>query len=496
MAKRKSSKKAKEDFPMTQGPFKPTWESLRKFQCPDWFRNAKLGIWAHWGPQCVPMYGDWYARNIYIEGSDQYRYHWRTYGHPSEFGYKDIVKLWKAEKFDPDGLMDLYKKAGAKYFVAQAVHHDNFDNWNSRHHKWNAVNIGPEKDIVGLWGKAARKRGLRFGVTEHAGATYNWFAVNKDCDKEGPYAGVPYDGNDPAYRDFYLPSKDKDLHEWYTDNAWWHRKWYARMKDLVDQHQPDLLYSDGGVPFCKADRGVFCDQPGLSLIAHLYNTSAALHGGANEAVYNQKDKDEKIFTVGVLDLERHMTSDIFPYPWQTDTCVGGWFHNVRLVYKTPKQVVQMLVDIVSKNGNLLLNFTQRPDGTLDDECLHILDCMAKWIKVNGEGIYDTRPWKVAGEGPTGEEGEYAGEGAVDYKSQDFRFTAKGKTVYAFQMNWPEDGKAFIRSLGSNNVPKVTGVKLLGAKGKVAFEQAYGGLVIRLPGKPVCDYAHCFRVEMG
>jgi alpha-L-fucosidase len=469
--------------------FEPTWESLRTYQCPDWFRDAKLGIWAHWGPQCVPMHGDWYARNMYIEGSEQYMHHWRTYGHPSKFGYKDIVKLWKAERFDPEMLMDLYVQAGAKYFVAQAAHHDNFDNWNSRHHRWNAVKVGPGKDIVGLWHEAARKRGLRFGVSEHLGATWKWFAVNKDCDKAGPYAGVPYDGNDPAYEDLYLPKNNavKDL--WYTIDPRWHEVWLRRMTDLVDQHHPDLFYSDGGVPF---------GQVGLKLVSHLYNTSAADHAGRCQAVYNQKNTDPEVTPVGVLDIERGQKDDISPQPWQTDTCVGGWFYAAHRAYKTPRQIIESLVDIVSKNGNLLLNILQKPDGTLDDENLHIVRCLAAWIKVNGEGIYGTRPWRLAGEGPTASAGGAFKEAAVEWTDRDVRFTAKGDAVYAFLMKWPDDGQAVIKNLSSRKAPKVAAVQLLGlgAKGKLPFTQSETALTVRLPDKPASQYAQGLRVTLG
>ena len=461
------------------GPFEPTWDSLRTYQCPDWFRDAKFGVWAHWGPQCVPMYGDWYARNIYMEGSDQYRFHWRTYGHPSKVGYKDIAAMWQAEKFDADALMDLYVAAGAKYFVAQAAHHDNFDNWNSKHHRWNAVNMGPKKDITGLWAKATRDRGLRFGLTEHMGATFKWYGVTKDCDKTGPYKGVPYDGSDPAYEDLYLPNHGEELEGWYTRNPLWHRRWFERIKDVVDQFQPDLLYSDGDVPF---------GDVGLNIIAHLYNTSVREHG-VNEAVYNQKNSDPMVHCVGVLDIERGVEAEAVPYVWQTDTCVGGWFYNVRQVYKTPKQVIEMLVDIVSKNGNLLLNLPQKPDGTLDDECMHIARCMADWIKVNGEGIYGTRPWTVACEGPTAPEGGKFKEADIDWTGDDYRFTAKGDAVYAFQLKWPEDGKALIRSFSTYGGPKVEHVALLGWDGDITYEQTARGLDISLPQEKTSEYAH-------
>lgn len=474
--------------PIATGPFEPTWESLRHFQCPEWFRDAKFGIWAHWGPQCVPMYGDWYARHMYVPGHAQYLHHWRVYGHPSTCGWKDMVKLWKAERFDPDALMALYKAAGARYFVAQAVHHDNFDNWDSKHHRWNAVRVGPQKDIVGLWHEACQRQGLRFGVTEHLGATFSWWRFNKGADKDGPYAGVPYDGNDPACEDLYLPNRGEgEKAPWYTENPWWFERWFTRIKDLVDQHQPDLLYSDGGVPF---------GEVGVHLITHLYNLSARRHGGVNQAVYNHKDRTPDIATVGVLDIERGQMSEATPYPWQTDTCVGGWFYDVRQVYKSPKHVIEMLVDIVSKNGNLLLNFTQKPDGTLDDECLHILSCLAAWNRVNGEGIFGTRPWKLAGEGPCAIESGAFKEKALEWTTADFRFTARGKTVYAFQMKYPERREAFVRSLGLNaGHGKVAAAGVLGHGGHVVWRQCEDGLLVQLPDEKVCDLVPCLRIEL-
>jgi len=477
------------DMTIEAGPFAPTWESLRQFECPAWYRDAKFGIWSHWGPQAVPMYGDWYARNMYIEGSDQYRYHIRKYGHPSTFGYKDVAHLWKAEKFDPAGLMALYVAAGARYFVGQAAHHDNFHNWNSTHHPWNAVEVGPQKDIVQLWKDAALAQGLPFGFSEHMGATFSWYTPTKRTDKAGPYAGVPYDGSEPANEALYLPNQGaKDIREgeWYTSNPWWHERWYTYVKELIDLYHPDLLYSDGGVPF---------GQYGLNVIAHLYNTSAKLHGGVNQAVYNQKDKNVDVLSVGVFDIERSQRPDIFPYVWQTDTSIGDWFYNVRDVYKTPKQVAEILVDIVSKNGNLLLNIPQRPDGTLDDECIYLLERTADWIKVNGEGIYGTRPWTVAGEGPSSVIIEGFREEAVPWTIEDFRFTTKGNVVYAFQMKWPEGGKTVVRSLAQGQAGTVAEVTMLGA-GPVKFEQTARGLAVDLPKQKPCEYAQCLRVTLA
>jgi alpha-L-fucosidase len=265
-----------------EGSFTPDWESLKRYECPEWFRDAKFGIWAHWGPQCVPMVGDWYAKNMYVPGArrDQYEYHVKTYGHPSKVGFKDIIPQWKAEKFDPERLMALYKAAGARYFVSMGVHHDNFDLWDSKHHRWNAVQMGPQRDIVGAWQEAAREQGLRFGVSEHLGASFTWFQTSHGSDKTGPLAGVPYDGADPKWEELYhWPAAPGDT-AWYSTDTRWHQQWFARIKDLVDHYQPDLLYSDGAVPF---------DAVGRSLLAHYYNTNIAGHQGRLEAVYCLKD---------------------------------------------------------------------------------------------------------------------------------------------------------------------------------------------------------------
>lgn len=478
-----------------KGPYEPTFESLRTFECPEWFRDAKFGIWSHWGAQSVPMYGDWYARNMYCEGSEQYLYHIRHYGHPSKFGYKDLVQLWKAENFDPDSLMDLYVEAGAKYFVAQAMHHDHFFNYNSRIHRWNSVNMGPKKDIVALWKDAAMKKGLPFGLSEHLGATFSWWRWNKGCDREGPYKGIPYDGNDPACEDLYLPNREhydpnkdfSDLEPWFTSNRWWHQRWFDVIHELIDMYQPDLLYTDGGLPF-----GEDMYETGLNIVAHLYNTSAANHGGKNIAVYNQKDRRREIYSVGVLDIERSQSPDIRPEPWQTDTCLGNWFYDVRAVYKKPRHVIEILVDVISKNGNLLLNIPQKPDGTIDDECKYILKELAKWIKVCHEGVYGTRPFRVAGEGPSKVIIEGFREDAVEWTSSDFRFTTKGNMLYAFQMRWPEDNRAVIKSLSP--AEKVKSVRLLGV-GNVPFEQPYGVLVVYLPDKKPTDYVNCLAIEL-
>ena len=504
-----------ETYPYMKGPFEPSFESLYNFNCPDWFRDAKFGLWSHWGAQSVPMYGDWYARNMYIEGSDQYLYHLRHYGHPSKFGYKDLVKLWKAENFDPEELMDLYVRAGAKYFFAQTTHHDNFFNYDSKLQPFNSVNYGPHRDIVAEWRAAALKRGLKFGITEHLDASFEWLNTNKGCDSHGPYAGVPYDGNDKRYEQLYLDNAEYlDLSKprmHYTHDKRWPPRWYECVREMVDLFEPDMLYSDGAVPFYA--KGATIHDPtyesGLKMVAHLYNRSAAQNGGANQRIYFQKDSRPEFFRIGLLDIERSLEDDIKPLPWQTDTCLGHWFYDVRAQYKDHQQVIGLLVDIVSKNGNLLLNVPQRPDGTIDEECRFTLEKIAQWISVCGEGIYGTRPYHVYGEGPPRLNADkrdkaiqsalrtlapgatiYNREADAQWTPWDIRYTqkeAEGK-VYAFVM-----GNARAVSLTQLKEPeKVASVHLLGC-GSVPFHTEGGVLSAYLPERLPCEMANCLEI---
>jgi alpha-L-fucosidase len=477
----------------SQAPFQGTRESLRAYHVPDWFQDAKFGIWAHWGPQSAAEYGDWYARNMYLQGSRQYRYHVEHYGHPSKFGFKDIIPTWKGEKFDPDYLMNLYKKAGAKYFMSMGVHHDNFDLWNSKHTRWNAVKMGPKKDIVGLFRKAALEHGLRFGVSDHLWISYKWFSVSHGSDKQGPLAGVPYDGADPKYADLYHDTK-----EIHTSLSWneqgipetWKSHWFARIKDLVDQYQPDLLYSDGHIPF---------GEWGLNLVAHLYNQSASRHGGDVQAVYTSKRREDSEAGICVFDVERGIVENIWPRPWQTDTCIGGWHYDKEARYKSPKTVIDMLVDIVSRNGNLMLNFPLPNNGMLDAEELKILSAITAWMAVNGEAIYATRPWKVFGEGPatqrTSANEKFNENRRKALTAQDVRFTTRGRTLYAFVMGWPDE-EAVIAPLAANG-PLTTGrinnVELLGFPGKVQWTRDETGLKAKLPAEKPCDHAFALRI---
>jgi alpha-L-fucosidase len=458
-----------------QGKFQPTDESFQQYQYPAWFRDAKFGIWAHWGPQAVPRMGDWYAKNMYQEGSKDYNYHLEHYGHPSVFGYKDIIPLWKAERWDPAQLMKLYKKTGAKYFVSMATHHDDFFLWDSKIHKWNAVQMGPKKDVVGLWQKAAKKEGLRFGVSEHLGASYTWFQTSRGADKLGPKAGVPYDGVNPAFEDLYHPATLPGDRGWLTNNPENQKNWLSCITELVDMYHPDLLYSDSELPF---------GDVGRTMLAHYYNQDIDKNKGKLDAVYTCKKPSNGKWA---QDVERGMLDSISKYPWQTDTSIGDWYYRTGQKYLTGTEVVQMLVDIVSKNGNLLINVVQTPEGDLEPDVLTILEEIGKWTPANGEGIYGTRPWKVYGEGPlvNGKKikGQFSGiRDKQVYTSTDIRFTAKGENLYAFCMGVPtEDIK--ITSLGKDSklIDKaIASVRMLGSKEKMSWKQQGDALVITKP----------------
>ncbi len=465
----------------SEGKFKATDASLEQYKYPDWFRDAKFGIWAHWGPQAVPRQGDWYARNMYIqEGgkweTQDYQDHLKRYGHPSVSGYKDIIPLWKAERWNPEQLMKLYKKVGAKYFVSMGTHHDNFFLWNSKLHSWNSVNMGPHKDVVGLWQQAAKNEGLRFGVSEHLAASYTWFQKAHSADKTGDKAGVPYDGNDPKYEELYHGKADSSDTGWMTKNPVWQKEWFDRISELVDIYKPDFLYSDCALPFGN--------EVGRSLIAHFYNEDIQKNNGKLEAVYTCKEPSKGRF---VQDVERGVLDSISEFSWQTDTSIGDWFYRTGQKYKTSEEVIQMLVDIVSKNGNLLLNVVQTPEGDLEPDVLKILEEIAGWTKINGDAIYSSRPWKIYGEGPstTGkqEKGQFGGlKDTRAYQPTDIRFTTKDGVLYVFCMNTPVENIE-VKSLGklskySNKT--IASISMLGEKENIKWEQGENSLIINKP----------------
>jgi alpha-L-fucosidase len=469
-------------YNLAAGPFQPDWRSFRQYECPEWFRDAKFGIWAHWSPQCQPEQGDWYAFHMYRQGSRQYQYHVEHYGHPSQFGFKDVCNLWKAEKWDPEKMMRLYKRAGAKYFVALANHHCNFDCWDSTYQPWNSVNLGPKKDLVGTWAAVARQHGLRFGVTVHNARSWEWYDVARGADTNGPLKGVPYDGAltkadgagkwwegyDPA--DLYGPygaARTPAARQAYI------QKWFNRTKDLVDKYHPDLLYFDDTVPPLG--------QAGMSVVTHFLNSNLQWHGGKQEAVFNTKIYDahppKEIYKRLVNDFEGGRADSVQPYPWQTDTCIGNWHYYRGIKYRTARDVITELIDIVSKNGNLLLNIPVKGDGSLDDDELKFLEELTRWMDINSEGIFSSRPFKIYGEG-------------------NVRFTTKGDTLYAFSLGWP--GRELkINALGKSARlvdGEIADLQLLGHPGKLEWTRHDEALTISLPEQKPGDHAFTFRIR--
>lgn len=474
-------------MPAVPGPFKPTDESLRQYQYPEWFRDAKFGIWSHWGPQAVPRQGDWYAKRMYQEKDSAYKYHIEHYGHPSEFGFKDIIPLWKAERWDPEKLMELYKKAGAKYFVSMGTHHDNFFLWNSKINRWNSVNMGPKKDVVGLWQQAAKKQGLKFGVSEHLGASFTWYQAAHGSDSHGDKAGVPYDGANLDNQDLYHAATRPDDKEWLTNNPAFQLDWYRSIKELLDNYQPDLLYSDSKMPF---------ENVGRSLISYYYNQDLSKNGGILEAVYTCKQPSGGLW---VQDLERGVLDSVSAYPWQTDTSIGDWYYRTGQKYKTSTEVIQMLVDIVSKNGNMLLNVVQTPEGDLEPDMLKILEEIGEWTAVNGEGIYGSRPWKIYGEKPAGKPVKKLGrfDENFGFTSKDIRFTTKENTIYAFCLGKPETDIS-ISSLGKNSKyadKAVLSVSMVGSSDRIRWKQTADALIITKPSKMPVWTVIGFKIEL-
>ena len=509
--------------------FAPNWASLlENYRAPDWFRDAKLGLWAHWSAQCVPETGDWYARSMYIQGTREYQHHISNYGHPTGFGFMEIENLWKAQNWDPEGLLDLYQKAGAKYFVALANHHDNFDAYDSRYHEWDAVRVGPRRDIVGTWAKLARERGLRFGVSNHSAHSWHWYQVAYGYDPEGSRAAQRYDafrlrkadgrgkwwdGLDPQalYTGPSIVMPDgittiqtaRDWHE-HNDRIWdekapgnnpeFTRRWFLRCRDLIDKYRPDLVYFDNfDLPL---------GQTGLDIAAHYYNSSMDWNAGRLEGVLNIKMVPQERRAAVVEDVERGFREGIEPLPWQTDTCIGDWHYNRSVFdnhrYKPAASVIHRLCDIVSKNGNLLLSIPLRGDGTIDSDESKILADMAAWMSANGEAIYGTRPWRTFGEGPTRVSGGMFGESNnAAFTARDMRFTTKDGALYVTMLGWPENGVMNIASLAQESAlapGTIESVHLVATNEALKFDRDRNGLSVRIPEGLRSAYAVPVRIR--
>jgi len=494
-----------------EGPYKPTWDSLLEYDAPEWYRDAKFGIWAHWSPQCVPEAGDWYARNMYVEGQPQYKYHLEHYGPPSRFGYKDLCAQWTLLNWEPDELIARYKKAGARFFIALANHHDGFDTWDSKHQPWNAAAIGPHRDVVGAWAAAARKQGLRLGVTVHQARNWWWFQPSHGADKSGPWAGVPYDGEltasgggdqwwqglDPQH--LYGVKHPFDA----LPDISYVKDFYDRTRDLIDQHNPDLLYFDNSL--------LPLGWGGMNIGAYFYNHGLRTTGGRMEAVLNGKDVPDRLAKSLVADYERGITSGIMKYPWQSETCIGEWHYRRALYdkpgeyggYLPPRDVIRWLIDTVSKNGTFVLNIPGKPDGTIDGKEIAVLDGVTAWMQINGEAIYETRPWKIYGEGPNSvKSGSFQGNSISSLGPKDIRFTRNkaNNAVYALVLGWPAEA-IVVQSLGSSAATqpgKVARVELLGMGDTVNWKQDADGLRVELPKqyRPKVDYAAALKVTLA
>jgi len=514
--------------PVTSGKFQPTWDSLKQYRTPEWFRDAKFGIWACFGPQNQPEQGDWYARNMYAEGSRQNKFHVASYGPPSQFGFKDVIHVWKAEKWDPEKLVALYKRTGAQYFFAMANHHDNFDLYDSRYQPWNSVKVGPGKDIVGGFAQAAHHQNLPFGVSVHAAHAWTFYELAQAADKTGPLAGVPYDGKltkadgkgqwwdglDPQdlYAQNHSPSAGfatpTTIHsQWDYKNgasipdAAFCERFYNRTIDLVHKYQPDLLYfDDDALPLWPVS------DAGLKIAADFYNFNLKVHGGKLEAVLLGKQLSEGERQCLVWDIERGAANRIEPLPWQTDTCIGNWHYErsvyERNAYKSAATVIHMLADIVSKNGNLLLNIPVRGDGTIDDKETAVLEGIAAWMAVNKECIFGTRPWKVFGEGPASEGAALTAQGFNEgkgkpFSAEDVRFTTKDGVLYAIVLGSPQKDLQ-IKALGAAarllDQP-ISNITLLGSSEKLQWSQADRALTIKPPQNGSSDIAVVLKITL-
>ena len=500
---------AKDNVPVKTGKFTPEWNNLGAWECPKWFEDAKFGIWAHWGPQCEAEDGDWYARFMYYKGSGQYNWHVSHFGDPSVFGLKDLCNAWKAEQWNPDSLIKLYKSVGAQYFMTLGNHHDNFDLWNSPYQEWNSVNVGPKRDIVKGWSDACKKYNLPLGVSIHASHAWTWLEPSQNFDgnltKADGYKPNP-DGTEKWW-------KGLDPQELYAQNhehsAGWeksgtiHSQWgwgngasqpskeykmklQNRVLELINDYDPAMLYFDDTVlPFYGCDESV-----GLNILADYYNHSAKEHHGTPQCVVMGKILNEQQKDAMLWDIERGAPDKAQDKPWQTCTCIGDWhysqsnYNNNR--YKNAGTVIGMLVDIVSKNGNLLLSVPVRANGTIDDKELNVLKGIKAWMDVNKSSIYGTHPWKVYGEGPTAAaanpiNSQGFNEG-TSYSSKDIRFAERNDTLFATIMAWPSTEKYTIGSLAASSPyysGKVKSVKLLGY-GSLSYTMEKDGLAVQLP----------------
>ena len=481
-------------LPAASGPYRADWKAIsRIYTVPAWWREAKFGAWSHWSPQSMPEQGDWYARGMYMEGSGQYKYHLEHFGHPSEYGYKDICHNWVIDRWEPEELMDLYIEMGARYFMAMGVHHDNYDCWDSTYQPWNSVNVGPKVDIVGTWEKIARQRGMRFGIGFHHTPPRTWgqfMPVRYTGDKAGPKQGVPYDalqtivdgkgkwweGMDPV--DLYGPvhTAKNPLQSPFAN------QFMRRVDDAITSYHPDMIYFDEHAGDSQVDLGVPMGLGFLApqLIANYYNKSLQWNEGEMDVVINLKgvggrynsfqNNPELLPFVDrslVKSSEAVIEPEIMAYPFQTETTIADWHYKTGQRYMDAKTIIGLLMQNVSRNGAMLLNLTQRGRGDLDSEVIRISKDVGAWLKINGEAVYGSRPFEVCNE-----------------KSNSICYTRNNGLVYATLLDW--DGGPItlnaLRAAGAT-LGNVSTVKLLGSDAALTFVQDDQGLTVT-PGETV------------
>jgi alpha-L-fucosidase len=470
-----------------RGPFAPRWPSLESFQVPDWYVDGKFGIFIHWGVYSVPAFGnEWYPRNMYKRGEAAFDHHVKTWGPQNEFGYKDFIPMFTAERFDPKAWAALFKAAGARYVVPVAEHHDGFPMYDCSFTEWSAAKMGPKRDVIGELAEAVRAEGLVFGLSSHR-AEHWWFYDQ----------GMTFDSDvrDPRYFGLYGPARSQQKAEDQTeppDQAYLD-DWLARTVELVDKYRPQLVWFDWWIA-----QPAF--HPNLRTFAAFYYNRGAEWGKGVAINYKKHGGESFPDPAGVLDIERGQLASIRPLFWQTDTSVSktSWGYVTNHEYKTVDSIVDDLVDIVSKNGSLLLNIGPKPDGTIPEPEERMLRQIGAWLARNGEAIYGTRPFSVYGEGPTKVvEGPFADTKRQAFTAEDVRFTTRGDVLYAIVLAWPEDGKVTIHSLGRGQTHlsgEIRTVELLGSEGPLEWTRDEAGLHVTLPkAAPRDEYALSLRI---